>query len=38
GVDGMVGPRTIAAIRGYQRSVGMIPDGYPSLNLLEKLR
>jgi membrane-bound lytic murein transglycosylase B len=27
-VDGKVGPRTRAAIRAYQRSVGLAPDGY----------
>lgn len=38
GVDGIIGPRTIAAIRGFQRSVGMIPDGYASLEILRRLR
>jgi len=38
GVDGIIGPRTIAAIRGYQQSVGLVPDGYASLELLERLR
>lgn len=38
GVDGRVGPRTVAAIRGFQRSEGMVPDGYASLTLLEALR
>lgn len=38
GVDGKIGPKTIAAVRGYQVSKGMVPDGYPSLSLLKKLR
>ncbi len=38
GVDGKIGPNTIAAIRAYQRSVGMIPDGYASLDILRRLR
>ncbi|MFT7311866.1 MAG: membrane-bound lytic murein transglycosylase B [Paracoccaceae bacterium] len=38
GVDGKIGPNTISAIRAFQRSVGMIPDGYPSLDVLKKLR
>ncbi len=38
GVDGIVGPRTIAAVRAFQASAGMVPDGYASLKLLERLR
>ncbi|WP_319825354.1 lytic murein transglycosylase [Thalassovita sp.] len=38
GVDGRIGPLTIDAVRGYQRSLGMTPDGYPSLSLLKRLR
>jgi len=38
GVDGIIGPRTIAAVREFQRSVGMVPDGYASLSILKKLR
>lgn len=38
GVDGKIGPNTIAALRAYQRSVGMIPDGYASLEVLKRLR
>ncbi len=38
GVDGIIGPRTIAAVRAYQRSVGMAADGYPSYTILKKLR
>ena len=38
GVDGKVGPKTISAIRDYQRHAGMVPDGYASLDLLRRLR
>jgi membrane-bound lytic murein transglycosylase B len=38
GVDGKIGPLTINAVRDYQRSVGLIPDGYASLRLLQRLR
>jgi membrane-bound lytic murein transglycosylase B len=38
GVDGRVGPNTTAALRAFQRSAGLIPDGYPSLDLLKRLR
>lgn len=38
GVDGKIGPLTIDAVRAYQRTVGMAPDGYASLNILQKLR
>lgn len=38
GADGLIGPLTIDGIRSYQRSAGLIPDGYASLRLLERLR
>ena len=38
GVDGKIGPLTIAAVRAFQRSIGMPPDGYASLHVLERLR
>ena len=38
GVDGKIGPKTLAAVRAFQRSVGMVPDGYPSLDILKRLR
>lgn len=38
GVDGRIGPRTIAAVRAFQRTQGMAPDGYASLSVLKKLR
>ncbi|MDO6726954.1 lytic murein transglycosylase [Cognatishimia sp. 1_MG-2023] len=37
-VDGKIGPLTIDAVRAYQRSIGMEPDGYASLAILKKLR
>lgn len=37
-IDGKIGPLTIEAVRAYQRSIGMEPDGYPSLMILKKLR
>ncbi|MCP5278615.1 MAG: lytic murein transglycosylase [Thiobacillus sp.] len=36
--DGVLGSRTKAAIRGYQRQAGLPVDGHPSLGLLEHLR
>ena len=38
GIDARVGPLTIAAIRGYQRARGLVPDGFPSVALLDGLR
>jgi membrane-bound lytic murein transglycosylase B len=38
GVDGKIGPNTIAAIREFQRTVGLVPDGYASLEVLGRLR
>ncbi|MQQ08496.1 lytic murein transglycosylase [Epibacterium sp. SM1979] len=38
GVDGKIGPNTIAAVRAYQASQGLTQDGYPSLSLLKSLR
>ena len=35
--DGRVGPATRRGIRAYQRSVGLIPDGYASVALLERI-
>ena len=37
-IDGIVGPNTIAAIRAYQASVGLTPDGYATTELLQRLR
>ncbi|WP_193143078.1 lytic murein transglycosylase [Meridianimarinicoccus sp. MJW13] len=38
GVDGLIGPNTIDAIRDYQKSAGLVPDGYASVELLKTLR
>ncbi|WP_083444862.1 lytic murein transglycosylase [Pseudorhodobacter aquimaris] len=38
GVDGKIGPNTIAAIKAFQKSEGIVPDGYPSLDLMQKLQ
>jgi membrane-bound lytic murein transglycosylase B len=37
-IDGKIGPLTIDAVRSFQRSQNMVPDGYPSLRILQKLR
>ncbi|WP_339691938.1 lytic murein transglycosylase [Celeribacter baekdonensis] len=37
-VDGIIGPNTINAIRAFQNSVGVTPDGYPSQTLLKLLK
>jgi lytic murein transglycosylase len=36
--DGRLGGRTRAAIRDYQASVGLIPDGFASATILSRLR
>ena len=36
--DGMMGPATRDGLRRYQRSIGMPADGYPSLEVLQRLR
>lgn len=38
GVDGILGPETIASIRRYQGSAGLVQDGFPTLSLLNRLR
>ncbi|WP_294610846.1 lytic murein transglycosylase [Roseovarius sp.] len=37
-IDGIIGPNTIDAIRGFQKSVGSTPDGFPSQELLAQLK
>jgi lytic murein transglycosylase len=37
-IDAKMGPLTINAVRRFQVSQGVLPDGYPSLKLLERLR
>ena len=36
--DGMMGPSTRDGLRKYQRSMGLPADGYPTVELLERLR
>lgn len=36
--DGLIGPQTRLAIRDYQQSVGEIPDGFASSEVLDQLR
>ncbi len=36
--DGVMGPATREGIRRYQRSLGLPADGYPSIDLLERLQ
>ncbi len=36
--DGVMGPATRAGLRGYQHSLGVVADGYPTLELLQKLQ
>ena len=33
--DGILGPATRKGVRGFQASVGLIADGYPSLETVE---
>ncbi len=37
-LDGMLGPATRGALRRYQRSLGVAADGYPTLELLQRLQ
>ena len=36
--DGVLGSRTRAALRAFQRTAGLPADGYPNIELLETLR
>lgn len=38
GVDGLAGPRTRRALRSYQTEIGVPADGYPTLDILGRLR
>ncbi|WP_135504081.1 lytic murein transglycosylase [Roseovarius aestuariivivens] len=37
-IDGIIGPNTQRSIMGFQQSIGVKPDGYPSRTLLNQLR
>jgi membrane-bound lytic murein transglycosylase B len=37
-IDGIIGPQTQAAVRDFQRSVDLVPDGFATKRLLEKIR
>lgn len=37
-VDGRIGPNTIDALRAYQLAEGLVPDGYATMQLLERMR
>ncbi|MCK5445136.1 MAG: peptidoglycan-binding protein, partial [Rhodospirillaceae bacterium] len=36
--DGIIGSQTRLAIREFQKSVGLIPDGHPTLAVLKRLQ
>lgn len=38
GVDGLMGPKTIAAVKAWQMAQGLVPDGYANPALLARLR
>lgn len=38
GIDAKMGPNTIAAVKAFQRATGVVPDGFPSLDVLQRLR
>ncbi len=37
GIDGKIGPKTRAAVRAYQGSIGLPADGYADASLLERI-
>ena len=37
-IDGIIGPNTKAAVRAFQRSRNMTPDGFPTKSLLAEVR
>ena len=37
-IDGIIGPQTRGAVRDFQRSVDLVPDGFATKRLLEKIR
>lgn len=38
GVDAKMGPKTVAALKGFQKAKGLVPDGFPSLSVLHALQ
>ncbi|WP_092885335.1 lytic murein transglycosylase [Roseicitreum antarcticum] len=38
GIDGRIGPATMAAVQAFQQSAGLLPDGYVTPEVLERLR
>ena len=38
GADGVIGPKTVAAIQAFQISLGIEADGFPSMDVLKRLR
>lgn len=38
GVDGRIGPNTVAAVKSWQRANGRVPDGFASTEVLDGLR
>ncbi len=38
GLDGVIGPKTRSAIKAFQKSAHLPPDGFPTIGLLERLR
>jgi len=36
--DGNLGPKTLAALRDFQRRMGLLPDGFASESMLDRLR
>lgn len=36
--DGVMGPATREGVRRYQRSIGLPADGFPTLELLQRLQ
>ena len=38
GVDGIIGPNSRKAVRGFQQANGLLPDGYVSASLLDAVR
>ena len=38
GIDAKIGPLTVEAVRNFQQSKGLVPDGYASPAILKRLR